>query len=533
MKKFVYIAVLLTFINISTSAQKWQQTFGAPNAKEIVMDVIETYDGGYLLSGSYEENVYNWLIKTDINGNLLWDKKFIWSNNGYLYWGKLVQDTTGNIYLSCLFSKPGTGTWPLILKLNPCVELEWCRVFADYDFMFGGPIDMHIDDEDNIVLLTQFESEEQIDQVFIYYITNEGDYLWKKSIASSTIYPLIDSRVSERLNYYNERYIINGYCYYPNPGNPGVVYLRPFFVMLDHEFNELWVKPFGISDYIYGIAYNVIPLSDSTYMGVGTRRFVPSGGGLISNSLMMFFDNDGQELGYTQIPNEVIGSDIGSNFIKAIVPINDSLFMASANFGEEDQGNPFGELIVDTAGNVYGSGTKPNTNFVSSLIKTSDNKYAFALNWKKNVGDYDILFYKLNEFLEDDTINPNVIAYDSLCPNQILSETIDLTGSTIITDVSEYPTHDDFLKRQNKVSIKVVPNPAANGLVNILISNTERYNELELDVFNIFGQKVHHATLEKETESLLINTQEWPSGIYLVTLFNQNRSIGQAKMIIQ
>jgi hypothetical protein len=303
--------------------------------------------------------------------------------------------------------------------------------------------------------------------------------------------------------------------------------------MLDQEFNELWVKPFGISDYIYGIAYNVIRLTDSTYMGVGTRRFVPSGGGLISNSLMMFFDNDGQELGYTQIANEAIGSDIGSNFIKAIVPINDSLYMASANFGEDDQGNPFGELIVDTSGNVYASGTKPNTNFVSSLIKTSDNKYAFALNWKKNIGDYDILFYKVNEFLEDDTINPSPIIYDSLCPNQILPETIDLTGSTIITDVSEYPTREDFLKQQKMVSIKIVPNPSVNGLVNISVSSVGKYKDLELDIYNFFGQKVHHATIEKASESVLVNTQDFHVGIYLVILSTKNKPVVQAKLIVQ
>ena len=36
--------------------------------------------------------------------------------------------------------------------------------------------------------------------------------------------------------------------YYPNPGNPGTGYIRPFFIGIDSEFKEKWILPFGVND---------------------------------------------------------------------------------------------------------------------------------------------------------------------------------------------------------------------------------------------------------------------------------------------
>jgi hypothetical protein len=303
--------------------------------------------------------------------------------------------------------------------------------------------------------------------------------------------------------------------------------------MLNEDFEELWVKPFGLDEFILGKAYNVISLTDSTYMGVGTRRFTSIGGGLVNNTLLMFFNNNGDELDYIQIPNDSIGPNIGSNFILDIARINDSLFLAASNFGEEAQGNPFGEFVLDKNGIIYNTHSTPNSAGLSELIRTHDGKFVVATNIITPNLKWDIEYYKINANLEGDSSYSSVFNYDSLCPYQITSGTIDVAGSAIITDVSEYPTNEEFLNQKSRVSIKIVPNPSANGLVNILISNSEKYHELEFDVFNVFGQKLHHATIDKESESLFVKTQGWPSGIYLVTLYNQNRPIGQAKMIVQ
>jgi len=38
--------------------------------------ILESYDNGYLISGKIGANysLYNWLIKTNINGEILWEK---------------------------------------------------------------------------------------------------------------------------------------------------------------------------------------------------------------------------------------------------------------------------------------------------------------------------------------------------------------------------------------------------------------------------------------------------------------------------
>lgn len=41
--------------------------------------IIESYDHGYLLLGRHDANYpkYIWLIKTDINGEILWEKPLV------------------------------------------------------------------------------------------------------------------------------------------------------------------------------------------------------------------------------------------------------------------------------------------------------------------------------------------------------------------------------------------------------------------------------------------------------------------------
>ena len=46
--------------------------------------VIENYDKGYIILGTKIDYKIGWIIKTDINGNMLWNKKLgKWANTRY------------------------------------------------------------------------------------------------------------------------------------------------------------------------------------------------------------------------------------------------------------------------------------------------------------------------------------------------------------------------------------------------------------------------------------------------------------------
>lgn len=87
----------------------WDKRFGGTNY-DYLMSVIATNDGGYLLGGwsnsnnngdktqiSYGGSYDYWVIKIDINGNKLWDKRFGGTDNEFLLCMKKTND--GNFLL--------------------------------------------------------------------------------------------------------------------------------------------------------------------------------------------------------------------------------------------------------------------------------------------------------------------------------------------------------------------------------------------------------------------------------------------------
>ncbi|MCD4731482.1 MAG: hypothetical protein K8R74_12835, partial [Bacteroidales bacterium] len=64
--KILLTIILSLLLQTSLLSQKWDQTYGTANNTETCRDVLETYDHGYLISGSYKiPTSSNWLIKTD------------------------------------------------------------------------------------------------------------------------------------------------------------------------------------------------------------------------------------------------------------------------------------------------------------------------------------------------------------------------------------------------------------------------------------------------------------------------------------
>lgn len=150
---------------------------------------------------------------------------------------------------------------------------------------------------------------------------NHNIYLLIKPYASKTHYPQIGLASPRDLTRSGTDYIITGYCYWPFPDDSNHVFLRPFFIGIDSVFNEKWILPFAVMDSVFGEAYSSIALNDSIIAGVSERWI----SGNSKNSIIMYFDKNGNEKGYVQISNEAIGNGIIANVSKDVAKINDSL----------------------------------------------------------------------------------------------------------------------------------------------------------------------------------------------------------------
>ena len=218
MKKFNLILAILLITNSSFS-QKWDTIMGNPGTSEGFQDLIECYDKGFLVSGSYYENLQgNWLIKTDINKNVLWEKFINWDDN-YVVKSNVDQDLNGNIILASLAGGESIGQWPWITKLDSCGEKTWCRVFQDDEYNYGWFNDVLVLDNGDIIALGKLDSDEEIEIIFLYYIDTEGSLKWRQGFASQNNYPHIRESNGDGIQKYGDNYIIHGHCYYPYPSD--------------------------------------------------------------------------------------------------------------------------------------------------------------------------------------------------------------------------------------------------------------------------------------------------------------------------
>lgn len=94
----------------------WSKTYGGPQDEEILA-VIQTSDGGYMISGETEsfgngdEDIY--LVKTDANGNVLWSKTF--GGPGEEGCQSIEQTSDGGYVIAGYTNSFGSGDWDFAL----------------------------------------------------------------------------------------------------------------------------------------------------------------------------------------------------------------------------------------------------------------------------------------------------------------------------------------------------------------------------------------------------------------------------------
>ncbi len=530
MKKIILLSALfLSAICVLSQNIRWEVTIGVNNRNEGSHHIFEDYDKGYYISGYKFINSYGdgWINKTDVNGNVLYDKILTHAEHKMSVWGA-VTDTNGNKYI-CAPTFDDIN-WPYVIKLDSCGTLEWCKVLYDDNFEWGGATDILLSNNGEIVVLTKYDSEEEIESIHLVGLDMNGKELWKRPYASRNNYPLIRETSAYDIIKHNNNYYISGLCYYPFLNNPGHFFLRPMFIGIDSLFNEKFVLPFMKRDSVFGKSYSTIAINDTLIMGVG-ERWLP---GINKNSIFMFFTSEGEELGYNQIPNNAIGPDIIANVTRDIERINDSLFMTKSAWGSHPDSGLFGNLVIDTSAMIHNFKGIDYGIVDYEMIKTFDDNYLIAANKYQNNSTWtDIYLYKIDENLESVPFDTVPHTYDSLCPHAIQSEVIDLTDCLVITNIGELPGPAQYYESLRWIPIKAYPNPVREGKVTLEFENTEHHQNMELRCYNNFGREIHRQKIYKGQQDTDVNVSAWGKGVYIAVIYSNGGAVGKVKFVVE
>lgn len=523
-KTLLTFFILLTNLFVMAQNQKWEVHIGVNGRNEQTNDLIEYYDRGYYIEGGYDisTNWYGWEVKTTFNGNVLWDETI--EHDYYEVAGRAISlDDEGNRYICGQINN-----WPFISKYNSCNEEIWCKILMDNDYYYGYSIDIIINDNNEIIVLTKYDDDPEIEVLFLECLNENGDYLWKKPYATKIDHPWIHEPNAKNLIEHNKEYYISGYCYWPFPSDTNHLFLRPLFIGIDSLFNEKWILPFYPLDSVFGVAFKSMPLNDTLLIGVGNRRLDDN----VVNTLIMLYSKNGLEVGYSQIPNDSIGSNVFFNYISEIERINDSLFLSLMYLASAPgQALPYSDVVFDKNAKVYNIAARPpNADGWAHFIKSSDGNFVNAMGWENENGDHGIYLYKIDENLQPVPFDTNTYTYDSLCPEPIQSGTIDLSDCLVWTGTEEIPSPEEYYSFIATIPITAYPNPAETEIT-LAFQNTEHHSNMLLECYNIYGQKVHSEKIWKGQQQTKLDVSGWSKGLYLAVVKSNGKVGGSCRFV--
>lgn len=525
MKRQIITLIGLLLLTQSIFAQlqiDWQNCFVGPDY-DIVNDVLELEDG-YFILGSYGIPVSNpliirqmdvWLIKTDLYGNLLWDKKFGGSKDDI---GKKILKTSDNNFIIVAQSSSNdydlsnnpypTSTNYWIYKINPSGDILWNKIVGG-----NGP-----DWPDNATLtsdggiMVSGMSQSSDGDVSINYgswdnwivkLDSAGNKIWEYTIGTEGV-----EQALEIIEDQDGGILIGGTSASYGSGNINCDFYSEFMgesvlTKLDSNLNIEWQQCYGGSSHelISAITFfqnnyyvsHVVESNDGDLYNSGFHGFCDVwiteidsignlnwgkcfGGSQYEDGGRIFIDEEGELTSFG-----ITYSDDGD--VQGIHSQNEDIWV----------------FKIDTSGNLKWQQCIGGTGRESVSLgvkKVSNNSYVIAAKTFASFGTGDI--------------NCNTTAdtgYDIWF--------FKVTDTTIVS------------RNENKFhSLKIFPNPADNYLI---IQSEENISGF-ITISNILGEKViKEKYFEKE---LYLDINNAPPGIYIYTITDNQGNFSAGKLII-
>ncbi len=517
MKKIITtILFLLILLAVSTAQDRWVKIYheddDAPRR-----NIINTYDKGILITIRQKPNWprYTYLIKTDINGEILWEKTL---GDGYnvLINGGLDMDADGNIYFGGTYGLVGYYGEPIIMKLNACGAKEWCKIFdLDPDVSrYSLGLDLCVADNGDVAFLYGYANEDLIhDRVCLARFSDTGDLLWKNCYNINDTVAMGNDSPRTVITTPDNGFLITGFAQYSNPGDSASI-LCPYYVKADSMGEMEWYTVAGFLPIVVkGEGWTTTVSPDSNYYYSSIRHYI-QGQGFASGLLKMDMQGNVIDI-YDLAPAADFGILYDARFI------DDTTLMGNYSTPFAGSGNPRA-VLFDTVGNVLNDEFLIETNTMAATEITHDGKLLFYSEALDDNDEYDAYLFKLNQDLQSDSIYSQWYNYDSLCPYQITNDTIPIEGCGVIVGTSE-------ISKSANEKFEVFPNPASKSFV---VKSAYLENGGILQLINMQGQNVMLENVPSGTINYEVDVTALTKGIYLVRFKSDKGKEVTAKLVV-
>jgi len=506
--RIIFLTILLTQ-NVKDYAQNWPKIYG-DNIRALGEEIIECYDNGYLICGSIMKDAshfkYGWLIKTDINGNVLWDKKFGEASyeNYFLDFDKTSDH---GLIISGATAQQDIERDPLFVKLDHCGEIEWCKILlSDHDNTATGVVTLP--DGEFLGMLQYYTGDAQHIRISLVKLDSSGEPIWIKHLAQE------DSTIINEEGYnlyltHDSNYLVSGRCFSPSK--------KPYFIKTDTSGEQLWDIRWPVGS--EGFAGQSVFHSDGDIFAATGLTFP----GQPKIPYLLKFNENGNII--NQYP--LLGDTIFRGGAESLLFVDDTTMYAGLTWTNDPT---FEEchsdiLKTDTLGNMKCQRRLIDDGFPpQSIIQTGDSKI-ISIGTYYIDGNFDIYLWKMNTNLEDDTLYTQPLTYDSLCPYQILSDTVDLNCSLFV-NIEDIPTKDEY-----ESTIKISPNPVRDWITLALPENIGS-GVIDLAIYNIFGQEVMKTRATPQNRTASLNISNLSSGFYLAVCKDAKKRTLKGKFVV-
>jgi len=250
--------------------ETWNKTFGGEE-DDWSGCVQQTNDGGYIIAGFTESYGAGWadcwLIKTDANGNELWNKTFGGVGDDYFY---LVKQTSDNGYIAAGFTKSfGSGGFDgWLIKTDDQGNELWNRTFGGMGDEMLKSVDKTPDG--GYILsgeTTLLVPPEYPQAVWLIKTDSNGIEEWNKTYLD-TEFPFL--RVEGEIQQISDGYLIAGYGRQYGSDTEDI---DVFLLKTDFNGEMQWNKIFGWAN-SYDIGWGIHKTTDGgCIIAGGTNKY--------------------------------------------------------------------------------------------------------------------------------------------------------------------------------------------------------------------------------------------------------------------